>query len=102
MAVLWVKFLFLAIFLAAHALASWKKWYYKKPEIDTITHILGGLVLGAFIKDWTVGFALIIAWEAMEVLLIRENRRAFREAPLNKARDIIVGAIGFLFGLDML
>ncbi len=102
MALFWVKLSVVAVFLVVHGLASWKKWYYSRPEIDMLTHFLGGLALGAFVKDWSVGFALIIAWEALEVLLIRENRRAFREHPLNKARDVLIGSLGFLFGVDLI
>ena len=54
MASLEIKLAVLAIFLITHGIASWKKWYYKKPSVDTITHFLGGLALSAFVKDWEI------------------------------------------------
>jgi hypothetical protein len=102
MVLLWVKLSVLAIFLLVHGIASWRKWYYKKPEIDMLTHFLGGLALSAFLKDMQIAFALIVAWEILEVLLIKEGKKAFREKPLNKLRDVAMGMIGYIVGLDTL
>lgn len=95
MAGLEAKILVLAVFLAVHCIASWKKWYYKRPEIDTITHFLGGLAVGAFIKDWAIAMALIIGWEFLEMLLVSRHWKAFRETPWNKVRDFLLGVLGF-------
>ena len=92
----------IAIFLIIHGTAHWQKWYYKYPRIDMITHFFGGLALGAFIKDWQIALALIIAWELLEMLLVKENREAFKERPLNKLSDLFFGIIGFMFGLEFL
>ena len=102
MVLLWVKLSVLAIFLLVHGIASWRKWYYKKPEIDMLTHFLGGLALSAFLKDLHTAFALIVAWEILETLLIKENKKAFREKPLNKLRDVAIGMIGYVVGVDVL
>ncbi len=102
MVLLWVKLLVVAIFLLVHGIASWQKWYYKKPEIDMLTHFLGGLALSAFLKDLQTALALIVAWEILEVLLIKEGKKAFREKPLNKLRDVAIGMIGYIVGVDTL
>lgn len=101
-ATLFTKFLVLTVFLAVHVLAHVKGWYYSRPSIDTITHFLGGLALSAFVKDWTVAIALIIGWEVLEMLLVNKRWHAFRETPLNKARDILMGLLGFIIGIDFL
>ena len=95
-----LKFAILGIFLIVHLTAHWKKWYYTEPRIDMVTHLLGGLALGAFLKDFEVAIALIIGWEIFETLLIKENRQAFRENPLNKVSDLFFGIIGFAFGFE--
>jgi len=95
------KYAITALFLAAHGIASWKKWYYKKPSVDTITHFLGGMMVGAWVGDWTVAIALILGWEFLEMVLIRERRQAFRESPINKARDVLVGLLGYLISYGM-
>ena len=102
MDVLIPKFIVLGIFLLAHGIAAKMGWYHRKPSVDTITHFLGGLAVSAFIKDWTVAFALIIGWEVLEMLLVSEHWKAFRETPLNKARDILMGLFGYFIGVDML
>ncbi len=99
---LFPKFFVLAIFLLAHGIAAWRKWYYSKPSVDTITHFLGGLAVGAFIKDWSVAIALILGWEFLEMLLVSKNWKAFREKPLNKVRDVLMGLLGYFIGVDML
>ncbi len=95
-----IKVAVLLIFLIVHIVAHYKNWYYKYERIDMLTHFLGGLALGAFIKSYEVSIALIIAWEAMEHLLITEKRQAFREDPLNKLSDLFFGILGFIFGFD--
>jgi len=102
MVTLETKFAVLAVFLLAHGFASWKKWYYTKPEIDMITHFLGGLAVSAFIKDWYIAIALIIGWDILEMLLVNKRWKMFRESPMNKARDIAIGTLGFLLGVDVL
>ena len=97
-----IKIVVLVIFLIAHGIAAWKKWYYKRPSVDTITHFLGGLALSAWIKDWSVALALILGWEFLEMLLVSKNWRAFREKPLNKIRDVLMGLLGYFIGVDML
>jgi len=96
------KFIILGVFLLAHGIASWKKWYNSRPSIDTITHFLGGLALSAWVKDWSIAFALIVGWEFFEMLLINKHWRAFRETPLNKIRDVLMGLLGYLIGVDIL
>jgi len=95
------KFIVLGIFLVAHGIASWKKWYDKKPSVDTITHFLGGLAVSAFIKDWAVAIALIVGWEFLEMLLVSKHWRAFRESPINKVRDVLMGLLGYFIGVDV-
>jgi len=102
MAPLEVKILILAIFLATHAISSWKKWYYKRPQIDMITHFLGGLAVGAFIKDWAIAIALIFAWEFLEMLIVSRHWRAFRETPWNKIRDVLFGLLGYFIAVNMI
>ncbi len=102
MASLEIKVAVLVIFLVAHSIAAWKKWYYKKPSVDTITHLLGGLALSAWVKDWAVAIAIIIGWEFLEMALVSKHWHAFREKPLNKVRDVLMGLLGFAFGVDML
>lgn len=102
MATLEGKVFVLIIFLAAHGLATWKKWYYRKPSVDTITHFLGGLAVSAWIKDWTVAIALILGWEFLEAVLVSKNWKAFRETPLNKVRDVLIGLLGYFIGVDFL
>ena len=102
MASLEIKIGVLVIFLTAHGIAAWKKWYYKKPSVDTITHFLGGLALSAWIKDWGIAIALIVGWEFLEMLLVSKHWNAFREKPLNKVRDVLIGLLGFVIGVDML
>ncbi len=102
MASLEIKIAVLVIFLLAHGIAAWKKWYYSKPSVDTITHFLGGLAVGAFIKDWSVAIALILGWEFLEMLLVSKNWKEFREKPLNKVRDVLIGLLGYFIGVDML
>ncbi len=89
------KILILAIFLAAHLLASWRKWYYSRPSVDKITHFLGGLALGAWVPDWTVAIALILGWEFFEMMLVNKKWKAFRESPINKITDVLFGLLGF-------
>jgi len=101
-ATLFTKFLILVIFLAVHLVAHVKGWYYTRPSIDTITHFLGGLALSAFVKDWATAIALIVGWEILEMLLVNKRWHAFRETPLNKARDILIGLLGFVIGVDLL
>jgi hypothetical protein len=96
------KFIVLGIFLAAHGLAAKMGWYHKKPSVDTITHFLGGLAVSAWIKDWSIAIALIIGWEFLEMMLVSKHWRAFRESPLNKARDVLMGLFGYFIGVDML
>jgi len=67
-----------------------------------ITHFLGGLVLGAFVKDWQIAIALIVGWEVLETLLITGHRRAFRENPLNKLSDLFFGIMGYFFGFELI
>jgi len=102
MAVIEAKILVLAVFLATHCIASWKKWYYKRPEIDMITHFFGGLAVGAFIKDWAIAIALIIGWEFLEMLLISSRWKAFRETPLNRVRDVLCGFLGYFIAVNMI
>ncbi|MBN2067081.1 MAG: hypothetical protein JW744_01290 [Candidatus Diapherotrites archaeon] len=99
---LWPKLLVVAIFLVVHGLASWRKWYFTRPEIDTITHFFGGLAVSAFIKDWITAIALIVGWEVLEAVLVRKNRANFREKPLNKLRDVLFGLLGYFIGVDIL
>jgi len=101
MATLEGKIILLVLFLAAHIIASWKKWYDKRPVVDTITHFLGGLVLGAFLKDWMVAVAIIVGWEIFEMLLVSKHWRSFRETPLNKIRDVLFGLLGFIISLGI-
>lgn len=91
-----------ALFLAIHAFASWRRWYYSKPEIDVITHFLGGASLGFFVKETPVGFGIIFLWELFEALLVKEGRQRFRESPMNKVRDLLAGMLGFLAGVEFL
>jgi len=102
MVALETKFVVLAVFLVVHGFASWKKLYYTKPNIDMITHFLGGLAVSAFIKDWYIAIALIIGWDILEMLLVNKRWKMFRESPMNKARDIAIGTLGFLLGVDVL
>jgi hypothetical protein len=97
-----IKMAALAVFLFVQGLAHWRKWYYRYQRIDMLTHFLGGLALGAFLKDFEAAIALIVAWEFLEMLLVRENRKAFREKPLNKASDLFLGVLGYTFGLEFL
>ena len=90
------------IFLLAHGLASWKKWYYSRPSIDTITHFLGGLALSAWVKDWWIAIAIIFGWEFLEIVLVSRHWQAFRETPMNKIRDVLMGLLGFFIGVDFL
>jgi uncharacterized membrane protein AbrB (regulator of aidB expression) len=85
-----------------HFTAHFKQWYYSKPDIDMITHFLGGLAVSAFIKDLGVAIALILCWELLEMALVNKRWKAFREKPLNKARDFVFGLLGFLIGVDFL
>jgi hypothetical protein len=94
------KVALLAIFIIVQAMAHWRRWYYRYQRIDMLTHFLGGLVVGAFLKDFEIAIALIFAWEAVETLLVRENREAFRENPLNKISDLFFGFLGFYFGFE--
>ena len=96
------KFAILAIFLGVHFIASYKKWYYSRPDIDTISHFLGGLTLGAFIQDMGIAIALILIWEFIEMALVNRRWRAFRETPLNKIRDVLLGLLGYVIGFGML
>jgi len=102
MPTLFGKFLILIVFLTAHLVAHTKGWYYSRPTIDTITHFLGGLTLGAFVTDWATAIGLIIGWEVLEMLLVNKRWHAFRETPLNKARDILIGLLGFVIAVGML
>ena len=97
-----VKIAALAAFLIVHFTAHFKGWYYSKPQIDMLTHLLGGLVLGAFVKDAVFAITLIIAWELMEMLLVREKRETFKEKPLNKISDLLFGIVGYYFGFELL
>ena len=101
MPLLEIKFTILGIFLITHFTAFYKKWYYTRPHIDTITHFLGGLTVGAFIKDWSIAIALIIAWEFLEMLMISKYWRAFRETPINKIQDVLGGFLGFFIAGDI-
>lgn len=92
----------IALFLCIHGLASWRKWYYRRPEIDVLTHFLGGASLGVFIKEAPLGLGLIFLWELFEALLVKEGRRKFRESPMNKVRDLLAGLLGFLVGVEFL
>jgi len=96
------KFAALIIFLAVHLVANWKKWYYTRQGIDMITHFLGGLVLGAFIRDSAVAVALILGWEFLEMALVSKHWHAFRETPANKIRDVLLGLLGYVIGFGML
>ena len=96
-----IKFAILAVFLIAHFAAFYKKWYYKRPQIDTITHFLGGLAVGAFVKDWGVAIALIVGWELLEILMVSKYWNAFRETPLNKVQDGLFGLLGFFIAVDV-
>lgn len=97
---LWLKIAVLCLFLLVHGTATWRRLYYKYERIDMITHLLGGLALGAFIKDLEIGFAIIFGWEILEMALVRENRAAFRENPWNKASDLFFSAVGYYFGIE--
>ena len=101
MATLEIKFAILGIFLITHFTAFYKKWYYTNPHIDTITHFLGGLAVGAFIKDWAIAIALIIAWEFLEMLMVSKYWLAFRETPINKVQDVLFGLLGFFIAVDV-
>ena len=97
-----LKFAVLGVFLAVHAAAYLRGWYYSKPEIDMITHFLGGLAVSAFVKDWGIAIALIIGWDIFEMLLVNKRWKAFRESPANKIRDIAIGLLGYMLGVDLL
>ncbi len=96
-----IKFTILAVFLITHFTAFYKKWYYTRPQIDTITHFLGGLAVGAFIKDWSIAIALIIVWEFLEMLMVSKYWRAFRETPFNKVQDALFGLLGFFIAVNV-
>ncbi len=97
-----LKLATLAVFLFVQGLAHRGRWYYRYQRIDMLTHFLGGLVVGAFLKDFEIAIVLIVAWEILEMLLVRENREAFRERPLNKISDLFFGILGYYFGFDFL
>jgi hypothetical protein len=96
------KFIVTVLFLLVHGLASYYRWYEKRPAIDMITHFLGGLFLGVWIKVWLVAFALIIGWEFLEMCLVTKYWKAFRETPINKVFDVLFGLLGYFIAVDML
>lgn len=92
------KLIILAIFLTVHLFASERGWYYKHTSVDVITHFLGGLTLGAFLKELPIAFGLIFLWELLEAALSKPDKLRFKESPLNKARDILSSTLGYLIG----
>ncbi len=86
----------LFVFLVVHFTSDYFKLYQKTTYIDIVTHFIGGLALGFFIKDFTFAFVLLIAWEALEVLLIRRGSEKFKETWQNKVRDLFAGFAGWL------
>ena len=98
----WPKFAVAFIFLFVHWTARNRGWYYTHARIDMLTHLLGGLTLGAFLKDIEVSVLLIFSWELIEMILVRKERTAFKENPLNKLSDLFFGLLGFIIGFEML
>ena len=92
------KFIILLIFLGAHLFVSKKGWYYKYASVDVLTHFLGGLTLGAFLKDHTIAVGLIFLWELLEAVLSRPEKLKFKESAWNKARDVLSSLLGYLIG----
>lgn len=97
-----LKLASLVVFLIVHGVVHFKGWYYDYERVDMLTHFLGGLALGAFLKDYEIAIALFVGWEFFEMLLVRESRDSFKEDPLNKISDVFFGVIGFAFGFEFL
>jgi len=86
----------LVVFLIVHFASDYFKLYQKTTYIDIVTHFFGGLALGFFVKDLVLAIVLLLAWEALEVLLIRKNSEKFKETWQNKVRDLFAGLAGWL------
>ncbi|MDP6670506.1 MAG: hypothetical protein QGI60_01680 [archaeon] len=97
-----LKLAALAVFLIVHGVAHFKGWYYTPERVDMLTHFLGGLALGGFLKDYEIAVPIIFGWEFFEMLLVRESRAAFKENPFNKISDLFFGILGFAFGFEFL
>ncbi len=89
-----------ALFIIVHSVAHTKGWYYRFPRVDMLTHFIGGLVVGAFIKDFEIAIALIVVWEFIEMVLVSQRSSQFKEDPLNKLSDVFFGFVGFVFGFE--
>jgi len=92
----------IAAFIAIHCAANKYNWYQNFPYVDIVTHFLGGLILGMFVKELVLGLGLVFLWELFEALLVKESRDKFKESPMNKLRDVLIGLAGFLIGVDFL
>ena len=83
------------IFVIAHLTAVIMKWYETYPDVDVITHFLGGMALGVLVKDVTIAIFVIIVWEIIEIILSRPGIPTFNEKLPNKVRDGIIGFAGW-------
>lgn len=90
------------VFIAVHYTANQYGWYQNFPYVDIVTHFFGGLILGLFVKELVLAIGLIFLWELLEALMVKEFRDKFKESPMNKLRDVLVGLVGYLIGVDFL
>lgn len=97
-----IKIAAAAVFLTVHSIAHFKGWYKTKPNIDMVTHFLGGFALGGLLKSWEIAIILFLGWEVIEMLVASGSRGTWKESTLNKVSDLFFGILGFYFGMELL
>jgi len=83
------------LFAIVQTYASLARLYEKYPSVDMLTHFLGGLALGALVKDFVLAVSIILIWEALEIVLIKPGKPTYRETLENKIRDGIITLVGW-------
>jgi hypothetical protein len=83
------------VFAIVHLTAVIMEWYNTYPDVDVITHFLGGMALGILVKNVALAVALILLWEVIEIVLSRPWKKEFNETLPNKVRDVIIGFAGW-------
>jgi len=67
-------------------------------DLFTIGHILSGVLLWLLLKKkWQYVFAIFIAWELIENLILSNYHPVFKEVFLDSFMDVVVESAMYLF-----
>ena len=64
----------------------------------SLGHFVQWSILGRFLQNWYIFFALSIGWELLELVLPFEFAK---ETWDNKLSDVVVNTVGFVLGLRL-